>query len=147
MRDLASKALYAQWLALWNGDSALASEIIAPDCVVHQAPFGVGEPPTYWGPEGIIRMIEQGRAPFSQIVFRLDVGPIVSGSFVAARWEATGTYQGGVPGATAPAGQAISFHGHDILRLEDGQIVEYWVSSDGAYLMAQLGMLDGSGES
>lgn len=32
----------------------------------------------------------------------------------------------------------ITFRGIDIWRIEDGKIVEYWVSSDGLHLMAQL---------
>jgi hypothetical protein len=133
MREAAGQRLYDQWLRLWNGDLDLAPEIITEGCPIHQAPFGPGEPLALRGPDGIRQMVEMGRAPFQTIAFTLVVGPIVSDRFIAARWRAVGTYAGGLPGATVPAGSEIAFHGNDILRVEDGQIAEYWVSSDGAY--------------
>jgi predicted ester cyclase len=133
--------IYDQWMQLWNGDLALAPEIVAANCRIHQAPFGAGEPQEFRGPDGLVQMVEMGRSPFQDVTFRAVVGPITDGDYVAARWEASGTYAGGIPGATAKPGRQISFHGNDILRLEDGKIAEYWVSSDGAYLMAQLGMV------
>jgi hypothetical protein len=36
------------------------------------------------------------------------------------------------------AGTEISFSGIDIWRVEDGQIIEYWISSDGLHMVAQL---------
>ena len=35
----------------------------------------------------------------------------------------------------------MSFGGIDIMRIEDGRLAEYWVTSDGLALMAQLGAL------
>jgi predicted ester cyclase len=35
----------------------------------------------------------------------------------------------------------LIFSGMDIMRIENGRVAEYWVSSDGLYLMAQLGAL------
>ena len=51
---------------------------------------------------------------------------------------ATGTDQGGMPGAGAPAGTAATFHGTDILRDGDDKIVEYWLYGDTLDLMTQL---------
>ena len=68
------------------------------------------------------------------------VGPIVAGEFIAARWNARGTYAGDIPGATATAGTTIEFSGNDIMRIANGMITEYWTSSDGLHLMAQLGV-------
>ena len=48
---------------------------------------------------------------------------------------------GRIPDATAPAGMAVEFGGIDMKRVEQGKIAEYWVISDGAHLMAQLGMV------
>lgn len=131
---------YDRWLEMWNGQFDLAGQIIAPDCLVHQAPFGPGEPPRFRGPEGLVRMIRMGREPFEDLVFTCDVGPIVEAQQLASRWTGRGTYKGGFPGTTAPAGTPITFSGIDIWRMEDGKVAEYWVSSDGAHLMAQLGM-------
>lgn len=133
--------IYQRWLEIWNGNLALANELIDPDCIVHQAPFGAGEPPVYRGPEGLKRMVEQGRAPFHDLTFRVDVGPIQDGDVIAGRWIGEGTYAGGWPGATAAPGTPVTFRGSDFIRLRRGKVAEYWVSSDGVHLMAQLGML------
>lgn len=132
--------LYGRWLEMWNGQIDLAEQIIAPDCIVHQAPFGPGDAPRFRGPQGLVQMIRMGREPFEGLTFTCDVGPIVEAQQLAARWTGRGTHKGGLPGATAPAGTPITFNGIDIWRVEDGKVAEYWVSSDGAHLMAQLGM-------
>ncbi len=141
MNTTPEATLYAQWMRLWNGDLSLAPDIVAPDCRIHQAPFGAGEPLEFRGPDGIVQMVEMGRSPFQDVSFEVIVGPIAQYDYLAARWKATGSYAGGLPGATAEPGRHISFHGNDILRLEGGKVAEYWVSSDGAHLMAQLGIL------
>ncbi len=117
-------ALYDRWLAMWNGDLGLANEIVAPGCVVHQAPFGPGEPPVFRGPDGVARMVEMGRAPFAGLAFTAEVGPLADGAFVCGRWLGRGAYRGGIPGATAPEGTAVAFRGIDILRLDEGTVVE-----------------------
>ena len=85
------------------------------------------------------RLVEQGRAIFSEVTFRALDQPIVVGDRLACRWIGEGIYRGGMPGATAPPGTPISFGGIDVWRLENGKVVEYWVASDGLHLMAQLG--------
>jgi predicted ester cyclase len=59
---------------------------------------------------------------------------------IAGRWLASGTYKGGFPGAKAEPGTAIRFAGADFLRVENGKVAEYWLSSDQLNLMKQLGM-------
>ena len=72
-----------------------------------------------------------GRSPIEALTFALEVGPIVEGDMLAARWSGRGTYAGGIPGTSAPAGTEVWFGGIDIMRIEDGRLAEYWVSSDG----------------
>lgn len=134
MSDLAD--LYRRWLLeLWDApEEDLAAELFTPDFVIHQA--GAEHPR---GPEGALGLIGQGRAPFSDVDLRIDVGPLVDGDLVSARWTFAGAYAGGIPGATAERGTRVSFGGIDIMRARDGKFAEYWVSSDGADLMAQLG--------
>lgn len=124
--------MYDRWMRMWYGETGLADELVAPDCVIH-------EPPNHFrGPEGVRRMVEMGRAPFTDIEFRIEVEPIIEGNRLAARWTSTGRDAGGIPGTTAVAGTEVTFGGIDIWRIEDGLIAEYWVSSDGLWLMAQL---------
>lgn len=125
--------LYDDWMKIWNGDLEMAKIIVDKDCVVHQAGSD-----NFTGSEGVIRMIQMGREPFSSIRFQIEVGPIIDGDLLSARWTSRGTYQGGLPGAKAPAGTEVQFGGIDILKIKSGKIIEYWVSSDGLHLMEQL---------
>jgi|SRR5687768_12557773 predicted ester cyclase len=140
MNAVDPRQMYDRWMEMWNGKPELAAELVAPGCVVHQPPNDAS------GPEGVRAMVEMGRAPFEDITFRIEVEPIVEGDRLAARWSMTGHYRGGLPGATAEPGTEVSFGGIDIWRVEDGKIAEYWVSSDGLHLMAQLGAGQESGE-
>ena len=136
------RRLYERWLLeLWRGDESVADEILTADFVVHQARSQPGESEAVRGPQAGVELMRMGRAPFSDLTFEIAVGPIVEGDLLAARWSGRGTYAGGMPGATAPPGTEVTFGGIDIMRIEDGRFAEYWVSSDGIALMAQLGAL------
>ncbi len=134
-------ALYRRWInELWNGDLAVANEIVSSDFLVHQARTGPGDSADFRGPAGIQAMVRDGHAPFSDLTFAIEVGPLVSGDFVVGRWKAEGAYAGGIPGATAPVGTPVTYRGTDILRAEGNRFVEYWVSADVFQLMADLGV-------
>jgi predicted ester cyclase len=136
------RQLYRHWmLELWNGDLSVATEIVTGDFVVHQARADGASSEETRGPEAVVRMVREGHAPFDGLTFEIEVGPVVEGDMVAARWVGRGRYRGGLPGATAPAGTPVAFGGMDLLRARDGRFAEYWVSSDGLQLMAQLGAL------
>ena len=141
-RDHASQ-LYQRWMDMWNGDFDAAEEIFVDDCVAHPAPQGTGEPLVFRGPGEMRRFVEMGRAIFRDVTFRTVDDPIVEGNRLACRWVAEGTFSGGMPGATAEPGTPITFRGIDVWRIESGKVVEYWVSSDGLHLMAQLGIGEG----
>ncbi|MGR6915992.1 ester cyclase [[Actinomadura] parvosata] len=127
--------LYRRWLLeLWNGDFALAYELVTPDFAGHWPGMEVS------GPEGLAEALRQGHAPFDDVKVTLDVGPIVDGDLVSARWTFAGAYRGGLPGATAAPGTRIAFSGHDILRVREGRFAEYWVISDVQTLNRQLGI-------
>jgi hypothetical protein len=52
-----------------------------------------------------------------------------------------GAHKGGFPVAKAEPGAPVKFAGADFLRVENGKVVEYWLSSNQLDLMTQLGML------
>jgi len=136
------RQLYRRWmLELWNGDLTVAAEVVTGDFVVHQARADGAASEELRGPEAVLRMVREGHAPFEGLAFEIEVGPVVEGDLVAARWVGRGRYRGGMPGATAPAGTVVEFGGIDLLRARDGRFAEYWVSSDGLQLMARLGAL------
>jgi predicted ester cyclase len=129
-------ALYRRWLLeLWDGDLDVAGGILTDDFVGHWPDQDVH------GPVGAAEAVRAGRSPFDDVRLELDVGPIADGDKVAARWTFHGSYRGGLPGATAPAGTRVAFSGMDLLRIDpaSGKFAEYWVVSDALGLMTQLG--------
>jgi predicted ester cyclase len=69
-----------------------------------------------------------------------------SGKNAACRWRTTGTFLG--PGrfqGLAPTGGSIVIEGCDMLRVEEGQIVENNAYMNGAVLAQQLGLLPQQG--
>lgn len=136
-----NEALWASWLELWNGNLALAEEIVGPGFVAHFAPLG-SSPAEVRGPAALAGWIAQSLAAFTDPRFEVAVGPLVDGQMLAGRWIFRGTYRGGIPGAPAAAvGAKVEYAGADILRVEAGTIVEYWLSADTLVLLQQLGMI------
>lgn len=69
-----------------------------------------------------------------------------SGNNAACRWRSTGTFLG--PGrfqGLAPTGARIELEGCDMLRVEDGLIVENNAYVNGALIAQQLGLLPQQG--
>jgi len=136
------RRLYRRWmLGLWNGDLAVATELVTDDFVIHQARADGAGSDERRGPEAVVQLVRDGHAPFDGLTFEIEVGPVVEGDLVAARWAGRGRYRGGMPGATAAAGTPVAFGGIDLLRAHGDRFAEYWVSSDGLALMGQLGAL------
>ncbi len=135
---LTAAALVDPWLRLWNGDCTEAATLLTPDFTVHAAMMDGGDGSAVRGPDALVAWIGQVRAFAPDMAFSIEVGPITHGDHVVVRWNASGTYGGGVPGAQAPVGTPLSFTGTDILRVEDGQLAEYWVNSDTLLLLTQL---------
>ncbi|PRY64677.1 SnoaL-like polyketide cyclase [Glaciihabitans tibetensis] len=134
----AATALVTSWLNLWNGDYAIAEKIISESNRVHAAMFDGGDGSAVGGVSGMVSFVTQMRSLSSDLVFSIEVGPIIDGDHVVVRWVAKGHYGGGMPGAGAAVGTALAFRGVDILRVADGQVVEYWLNADTLDLMAQL---------
>jgi predicted ester cyclase len=133
------RRLYRRWmLELWNGDLAVATELVTGDFVIHQARADGAGSEERRGPDAVVQLVRDGHAPFDGLTFEIEVGPVVEGDLVAARWAGRGRYRGGMPGATAAAGTPVAFGGIDLLRARGDRFAEYWVSSDGLALMGQL---------
>lgn len=133
-------ALYRRFLLdLWHADPArlpdLATELVTPDFVIRRR----GGASELSGPPAAADLISQSHALFDDIRVTLDIGPLVTGEYVAGRWTFHGAYRGGIPGATAPAGTSVAFSGHDIVRVAGKLVAEYWVTSEADHLMEQLG--------
>jgi ketosteroid isomerase-like protein len=67
---------------------------------------------------------------------------IGEGDKVVARCRVTGTNQGGVPWAGAPAnGNPVDFEWISVYQLQDGKVVNHWAINDAMTLMVQLGVI------
>jgi predicted ester cyclase len=135
-----NRALLERWIEVWSGNLTVANEIIGPGFVGHFPPTTSRSNEIHGSP-ALQEWIQTTLALFSNIQLTLDGEPVVDETRMAARWLFRATYRGGLPGATAPVGTQVAFNGIDLLRIANGTIVEYWVSSDGMYLMQQLGVL------
>ncbi len=135
-----NESLLNQWIELWSGKLALAEEIIGPDFVAH-FPSTVNNPNEVHGSQALKGWISQTLALFDAVQLSLEINPISDEDRVVGRWIFRGTYKGGIPGASSTPGTQVAFKGIDIVRIADEKIVEYWVSSDGSYLMQQLGVI------
>lgn len=129
-----ARALYHRWLyELWpTADRELARRLVTPGFVGHWPDREVS------GPDALAAAIEEALSLFTDVTTLIEVGPLVEGDLVAARWAFRGTYRGGLPGVDASAGNPAVLRGADMLRVEDGRFAEYWVSSDAEQLVRQL---------
>lgn len=132
-------ALYERMLLeLWHAADDvlddLARQIASDDLVIHQN----GD--ERHSPSALADLVREGRRPFDDVAVDLAVGPAVDGDLVAGRWTFSGRYAGGIPGASADEGTPVSFSGLDLVRIDGGKVAEYWVCSDDAALLQQLGV-------
>jgi predicted ester cyclase len=132
------KTIYHQWIETWNGNLDLINEIISPDFVFHPT-HEQPEQPNFNGRDGVRRMIEMSRTPFNAISFSTELGPFAEDDIVIGRWQGRGIYKGGLPGATAKEGTEVASSAVDILKVQDGRIVEYWHNADDLNFMLQVG--------
>jgi predicted ester cyclase len=136
-----STELVQAWADIWNGDLSLIESTVAEDFVSHAAPVLGGPAQDSTGRHHLDTWISGIRWAVPDLMFTVQVGPIVDDPFIVVRWHARGTYQGGLPGTPDDAaGRRIAFYGTDILRVSGGLITEYWVNADSLWFAQQLGI-------
>jgi predicted ester cyclase len=113
-----------------GGDPGVVDELMAPDCVEHQRGNRSGAD----GTKEVIRTLHRWMSDFSLTIE--DVA--VSGDVVWSRNRARGVNTGSVMG-NPPTGKAVEVDVIDIVRFEDGKIVEHWGIADQMGLMLQVG--------
>ncbi len=116
-----------------EGNLDVADELNAPDLIEHQG-FGPNHPD---GPEGVKAVIASLRRVFSD--FHLEIEDLaVDGDKVWLRMTGTGTNDGSFMGH-APTGRRMRTDVFDVVRIEDGRIVEHWGVPDRLGVWFQLG--------
>lgn len=102
--------LYRRWIhELWSG-RRVAEQLVSPDFVGHLPNREIR------GPAGLQAEVDRTHLTLKELSFVVDVGPIVDGDMVAARWIATGAGRNG----------PVRYTGNDLLRIANGKVVEYW---------------------
>jgi len=119
-----------------NGrDEQAFAELLAPDMVDHSRPPGIAP-----GAEGVRQQFAGFWGAFPD--FRATIlDQIAEGDKVVTRKVFRGTHQGelwGIP----PTGRQVDIHLIDIVRLEQGRIVEHWNLVDRLGLLQQLGVVE-----
>ena len=133
-----NKTLAHRWHEIFEGNLGNAEDIIADECVYHDAPPG-----TLSGPEGVKEWAIGFRNGFPDIRITEEQF-IAEGDRVVARFVAQGTHQGEFLGVPA-TGNQITISGINIMRISEGKIAEHWVNYDVMGLMQQIGAIPSSG--
>jgi predicted ester cyclase len=118
----------------WDVDApqGLIEEVLAPDVVDHNP-----QPGQAAGIDGIKMIIGLYQAVFPDLHLSND-DVITSGDRGVLRWSATGTHKGDQLGIPATH-KTVRLTGIDILRVQDGRVVERWGETNGLEMMQQLG--------
>lgn len=136
--DEANKTLVKRFVTEYqtNRDEAVLTELLAEDVVDHSAFPGQAA-----GRTGVKQIFDAFHSAFSG--FHADIHDQVAESdTVVTRKTFHGTHTGAWMGI-APTGRDVEIGVIDIVRIEDGQIVEHWNQVDQLGLMRQLGAMAG----
>ena len=119
-----------------SGNFALVDEMAADSYVDHEEGFP-GQPA---GKEGIKFFVNTVRSAFPDIKVK-EIAPSMSaGNMEACHVVLTGTHRGELAGIPA-TGKSVEFDCTDIIRVEDGKVVEHWGTMDNMGLMQQIGAM------
>jgi predicted ester cyclase len=115
-----------------EGNLAVIEELISPDCVEHQR----GNGPGVLGAKRVVSTLHSWFANF-----RLEIEDLVAREdTVWMRNRATGTNTGRFMGFE-PTEKPIDITVFDVVRIENGRIVEHWGVADQLGVALQLGVL------
>ena len=115
-----------------GGNLDVVDELISPECVEHQR----GNRSGVDGAKEVIRTLHRWMSDFSLTIE--DVA--VAGDVVWARNRARGVNTGSVMG-NPPSGRPVEIDVIDVVRFEDGRVVEHWGIADQLGMMLQLGLM------
>jgi predicted ester cyclase len=115
-----------------EGAADVVDEVMVPGCIEHQR----GNKP---GAEGAKQVISTLHTWFSE--FELTIEDITArDDMVWSRNVARGVNTGSIMGFP-PTGKSVQVDVFDVVRLENGKVVEHWGVADQLGLLMQLGLL------
>ncbi len=127
-----NKSLAQRWNRIFEGDFAVAHEIISDECVYHDGPPGLLP-----GPDGATEWAIMFRNGFPDA--RITEEEIVADEDLAAvRFVAEGAHGGEFMGVPA-TGNRVTVSGVCFMRIAQGKIMEHWGGYDALGLMRQIG--------
>jgi steroid delta-isomerase-like uncharacterized protein len=119
----------------WNGNWDVIDELVDPGYVGYAS----AEPEPIRGPAGVRQNIEKYLAGFPDARIAVD-DLVAEGDRVATRWTRRGTHTGEIAGIAA-TGREVTVSGLTISRLENGKVVEEWITWDTLEMLVQLGAI------
>lgn len=125
-------SIWTQWLGLRNGEQRNGGreagyDLLAPTLVAH-FPHTASRPEYTGGREELLAWAESVRSAFVDFELSVQVGPVLGVYLIVGRWTLTGITR--VAGSWGPPGTVVRSSGIDMMRIEGGQIVEFWVNHD-----------------
>ncbi|MFC6018483.1 nuclear transport factor 2 family protein [Plantactinospora solaniradicis] len=117
--------LWANWMALRNGDLSLVEEVLAPTVAAH-LPATVDGPEHLDGRQALVTWLSARHDRHPEARLTVEVGPIIGPELIAGRWTRTGGGDGLRPDRKTDASVA----GVDIIRIDGDRIAEYWGHDD-----------------
>jgi predicted ester cyclase len=124
----------------WRNSEVL-DELVSPDYIGYDAAL----PEPVRGVQGAKDQINMYVSAFegAQVTAIQQIG---EGDFVATRWEARGRHTGEIMGI-APTGRDVVVSGITLSRVENGKIVEEWLSWDTLGMLQQIGAVPAEAQS
>jgi predicted ester cyclase len=119
----------------WKGNWDVIDELVAPTYIGYDPSV----PDPLRGPEGLKANFKKYADAFTGAQITVD-DQIAEGDKVATRWTGRGTHTAELNGI-APTGKEITVTGLVISRVENGKIVEDWVTWDTLGMLIQLGAM------
>lgn len=131
-----NKAIYRRYIqeAFNKGHLEVLDELLSPSYVYQDAP-----PDIPAGPAGIKHLVNMFRSAFPDLHISIEE-QAAEGNKVFSRSIMTGTHKGELFGIK-PTGKCVSMKGMTMVKVEDGKIIESWVSNDVMGMMKQLGAI------
>ncbi|MFE3188265.1 hypothetical protein ACFXHA_04600 [Nocardia sp. NPDC059240] len=127
MRDYAID-LFERWTAMWNGDLTLAEEIMAAEFTLRYAQPGAEIYDDIHTPAAFAAQIDKFRGEVPGLEYRSQGEPVVEMTDARTGFIAR-PYGARIVGADGTVARDLS--GTDILKFENGQIIEVWSVSGG----------------
>jgi predicted ester cyclase len=131
--DVDLRTLAENYVRLWDvsAPDGLAGSLFQEDVVDHNP-----QPGQRPGLAGVIQVIGLYHAVFPDLTLACD-DVLAAGDKVAVRWTAIGTHEGDQLGGPA-TNRKVTLTGIDIVRIENGRIVERWGEGNGLEMMQQI---------